>query len=754
MTLAFIYAGLIATTPMADPGPTPDAAPGYQEAKAGAGRSPEGQVRLALWCEAHGLPAERLKHLALAVLADPGNATARGLMGLIEHDGRWRRPEAVAEEARADAGLAARLAEYNARRARTPDSADAQWKLALWCEENGLRAEATAHLTAVVRLDPSRENAWKRLGCKKHEGRWLNDRAIALEKADAEAQKAADKKWKPLLEKYRDALRGRDQAKRDEAEKALDELADPRAVKFVWSAFATSGPWGQPIAVRVLGQVDAPAASRALAVLSVLGETSETRRAATETLKLRDPREYAGLLVALIRDEIKYEVRPVNGPGSPGVLLVQGKQFDVRRLYSPPSVPEQLAQLAQWGEIGPDGMPVLRYNSRPFTTGRVNVLEGATLAFNDFMRYRPSDPGLAAAVEQAKRDAPETLRSFLELPNNRAAAFNNPLRFGPQHFNPHHIAPNYVNPNYLAEDYGYSAYKLETFKIPTVATTTIPVGQMIVEYQKSAMAAQQQLAGDVAAVDRSNAEVKRSNDRVTQVLRAVSGRDHGADRERWKAWYIDLRGYAYTPAPEQARPTVDQAVPLAYQPQAVPIFQGTQNVGPADRSISYSVTPYSKIPSCFGSGTPVRTLTGPRAIESLRVGDQVLTQSTATGALGYRPVVGVHHNPPSPTFLIKVAGDTIVSSPFHRFWKAGRGWVMAREIRPGDRLRLLDGVSEVAGVEEGKVQLVYNLDIAEDADFFAGNAAALVHDNTLPDPRLAPFDGAPSPAPAVAKVAK
>src|SRR5271156_675726 len=38
----------------------------YQEAKGRAGRSPEDQVRLALWCEAHGLTAERLHHLTLA----------------------------------------------------------------------------------------------------------------------------------------------------------------------------------------------------------------------------------------------------------------------------------------------------------------------------------------------------------------------------------------------------------------------------------------------------------------------------------------------------------------------------------------------------------------------------------------------------------------------------------------------------------------------------------------------------------------
>jgi len=82
MTLALICAGLLAASPATDP---PDLTRTYQEARARTGKSSEEQVRLALWCEAHGLTKERLNHLALAVLSDPANATARGLMGRFRH---------------------------------------------------------------------------------------------------------------------------------------------------------------------------------------------------------------------------------------------------------------------------------------------------------------------------------------------------------------------------------------------------------------------------------------------------------------------------------------------------------------------------------------------------------------------------------------------------------------------------------------------------------------------------------------------
>ena len=51
----------------------------YQAAKAQAGADAEANVRLALWCEAHGMTAERLAHLSVALLSNP--ARAREILG-------------------------------------------------------------------------------------------------------------------------------------------------------------------------------------------------------------------------------------------------------------------------------------------------------------------------------------------------------------------------------------------------------------------------------------------------------------------------------------------------------------------------------------------------------------------------------------------------------------------------------------------------------------------------------------------------
>src|SRR6202044_658378 len=75
---------------------------------------------------------------------------------------------------------------------------------------------------------------------------------------------------------------------------------------------------------------------KGLGFLSIFAKSAQAGSAAAETLQGRDAREYADLLIALIRDPIKYEVKPVGGPGSPGGLFVEGPKANLRRLYSPP----------------------------------------------------------------------------------------------------------------------------------------------------------------------------------------------------------------------------------------------------------------------------------------------------------------------------------------------------------------------------------------------------------------------------------
>ena len=116
---------------------------------------------------------------------------------------------------------------------KTPYRADAQSKLAAWCDENGLKERAMAHYSTVIRFDPSRETAWKHLGYKKQGRRWVKPEDLAAEKLEAARQKQADKFWGQTLEKLRVELLSKDAAKRAHGEEALKQVTDPRAVPMI-----------------------------------------------------------------------------------------------------------------------------------------------------------------------------------------------------------------------------------------------------------------------------------------------------------------------------------------------------------------------------------------------------------------------------------------------------------------------------------------------------------------------------------------
>ncbi len=64
--------------------------------------------------------------------------------------------------------------EYAAKAAAvTAENADAHYRLALWCAENGLDAEARVHYRAVVLIDPDHRAARRALGFELVRGRWV-----------------------------------------------------------------------------------------------------------------------------------------------------------------------------------------------------------------------------------------------------------------------------------------------------------------------------------------------------------------------------------------------------------------------------------------------------------------------------------------------------------------------------------------------------------------------------------------------------
>jgi hypothetical protein len=198
----------------------------------------------------------------------------------------------------------------------------------------------------------------------------------------------------------------------------------------------------------------------------------------------------------------------------------------------------------------------------------------------------------------------------------------------------------------------------------------------------------------------------------------MAGQTFGDDKQAWAKWWSEEQGFYYQPPPKHE---LNQQV---------------------DFRPGYRM-------SCFAAGTPVQTLDGPRPIETLSIGDRVLSQDVRTGELVFVPVLITIHNKPSPTVRVTLdnADAPIVVTPIHHFWKVGQGWIQARYLKPGDALRLLGGSARVAQVEEEKIQPVFNLEVAQTHSFFVGAHPALVHDNSLIESVTQPFDAEPTPGP-------
>ena len=273
---------------------------------------------------------------------DPENAKARGLLGQVSFEHRWERPEIVSKLVKEDETLSAKLAEYTARRARLDRDTEIELrsierleeakrfaeaskmravlnrklapeheKIGLWCEENGLKAEALAHFMTALQLDPHHDAAWRHLGYVKHHHRWMSKEMIAEEEHEAQAQKHADRHWTPLLKKWAAELGNRH--RRAEAEANLAKVRDPRAIPSIVHLFANGPPAAQMLAVRLLDQIDAPESSQRLAMIAVFGETAEIQQAAAEALKGRNPRDFGESLVDLIHAPMTYEYQQPHG---------------------------------------------------------------------------------------------------------------------------------------------------------------------------------------------------------------------------------------------------------------------------------------------------------------------------------------------------------------------------------------------------------------------------------------------------------
>ncbi len=138
----------------------------------------------------------------------------------------------------------------------------------------------------------------------------------------------------------------------------------------------------------------------------------------------------------------------------------------------------------------------------------------------------------------------------------------------------------------------------------------------------------------------------------------------------------------------------------------------------------------------FVAGTLVHTDRGVKPIEEVKVGEKVLSFNERTGQTSFEPVLELMQHD-GTVQLVKVtldSGENLEATAGHPFYVPGKGWNVAANLKVGDVLRLHNGVTLVIKTVETSTRFakVYNLAVAQNANYFVGEDGVLVHNSCKP----------------------
>jgi hypothetical protein len=133
---------------------------------------------------------------------------------------------------------------------------------------------------------------------------------------------------------------------------------------------------------------------------------------------------------------------------------------------------------------------------------------------------------------------------------------------------------------------------------------------------------------------------------------------------------------------------------------------------------------------CFAAGTLVTLGDGSRkAIETVELGDLVLSQREDGGALGAQRVSRIWEHTVQRTLLLNFSnGEQLETTKEHRFHVDGGGFVSAGRLRPGAAFNTPVNNLVLRGAKERNATTqVYNLEVENFHTYFVGDNLLWVH---------------------------
>lgn len=229
-----------------------------------------------------------------------------------------------------------------------------------------------------------------------------------------------------------------------------------------------------------------------------------------------------------------------------------------------------------------------------------------------------------------------------------------------------------------------------------------------------------------------NRQIAAMNERLMWVLQNSTGENLPAAPEAWWQWWNDRNEVFIADVKPQS---------FTYQADRVAVADSVPDLSSSNLTAAVSPPPAPRRSDCLAAGTPVWTIKGPQAIETIRVGDLVLAQHADTGELRFQPVLRTTLRPRGGLIRIEAGGEIFQTSGGHLFWVAGEGWVKSRDLVSGQILHSVHGPVHITHVASGIEAETYNLIVADFATYFVGQQQVLSHDNSVSAPTRALVPG-------------
>lgn len=267
-----------------------------------------------------------------------------------------------------------------------------------------------------------------------------------------------------------------------------------------------------------------------------------------------------------------------------------------------------------------------------------------------------------------------------------------------------------------------------------------------------------------ARLNRENEATRQLQRNVCTVLRSATGEKLDDSPKQWWNWW-DLEQEILSVGNKEILKNYNrnfQSLVYSVDPERVRVFQVTgsreNEAIPEEPVVGAGTAPNFIRPGfaninpgarydCLIAGTLIQTETGMRPIESIRIGDNVVSQNIKTGEIALKPVLRTAQRPPSITCKIVLVSDEKIQTTLgHHWWVVGSGWTKTKDLETGMHIRTASGSAEIAKLEDAEEAVTYNISVADHHSFFVGRERLLSFDSRELTPTFQVVPGlAPSP---------